>query len=359
MIPIAKPQIGDEEKQAVAEVLSSGIIAQGPVVAEFESEFSKYCGTNYGVAASSGTTALHLALLACGVKPGDEVITTPFTFIATANSILYCGAKPVFADIDPATFNICPEKIESQITDKTKAVLVVHLYGQSCEMDSISRICKDNDLKLVEDACQAHGAEYRGKRVGGLGDCAVFSFYPTKNMTTSEGGMLTTDNEKIAEKARLLREHGSKIRYHHDVLGYNYRMTDIAAAIGRVQLKKLNGFNSARIRNAGIITDALKDVDGIVAPIPSKGVKHVFHQYTIRVTGDFHLTRDEVVKKLQKSGVGCGIYYPVPIHKQPFYEDAGGLENSDEAAKEVLSLPVHPGLTAEDVEHICKSLLEL
>ena len=359
MIPIAKPLIGEEEKKAVQAVLSSGIIAQGPRVAEFETAFSKYCGAGYGVAASSGTTALHLALLACGVKPSDEVITTPFSFIATANSILYCGAKAVFADINPETFNIRPEKIEEQITDKTKAVLVVHLYGQPCEMDSISRLCSDHGLKLVEDACQAHGAEYKGKRVGGLGDCAVFSFYPTKNMTTSEGGMLTTNRSELADRARLLREHGSKTRYHHDVLGYNYRMTDIAAAIGLEQLKKLDSFNKKRMKNAERITKALNDVKGIIAPPVKPHVLHVFHQYTVRVTSDFHLTRDETATRLKELGVGTGIYYPVPIHRQPFYTSGPGLLNAEAASNEVLSLPVHPGLSDADLEHICTSLSEL
>ncbi len=359
MIPIAKPLIGEEEKSAVQEVLSSGVIAQGPKVSEFESAFSKYCGTGFGVAASNGTTALHLALLACGVKPGDEVITTPFSFIATANSILYCGAKPVFADIDAQTFNISPDKIERQITDKTKAVLVVHLYGQPCEMDSINRICSDDGLKLVEDACQAHGAEYKGKRVGGLGDCAVFSFYPTKNMTTGEGGMLTTNNQEIAERARLLREHGSKVRYHHEVLGYNYRTTDISAAIGLEQLKKLNGFNKKRMKNAERLTEALKGVEGIEAPYVKPEVLHVFHQYTIRVTSDFHLTRDETAAKLREMEVGTGIYYPLPIHRQPFYKSDPGLLMAEAASSEVLSLPVHPGLTEDDLNRICRGLLEL
>jgi dTDP-4-amino-4,6-dideoxygalactose transaminase len=360
MIPIAKPLIGEEEKKAVEEVLSSGIIAQGPKVGEFESAFSKFCGTDFGVAASSGTTALHLALLTCGVKAGDEVITTPFSFIATANSILYCGAKPVFADIDSQTFNISPEKIKEQITDKTKAVLVVHLYGQPCEMDTISKLCSDHGLKLVEDACQAHGALYNDRKAGSLGDCGVFSFYPTKNMTTGEGGMLTTNNQEIAERARLLREHGSKVRYHHDVLGYNYRMTDIAAAIGLVQLKKLNDFNNARIKNAERITNVLKDVKGIEAPYVKPGILHVFHQYTVRITKDFHLSRDETTRRLNEMGIGTGIYYPVPIHKQPFYKvQSSGLEVSEAASKEVLSLPVHPGLSDADVEHIGSSVLEL
>jgi dTDP-4-amino-4,6-dideoxygalactose transaminase len=360
MIPIARPLIGEEEKRAVQEVLSSGVIAQGPVVSEFESAFSKYCGTKFGVAASSGTTALHLALLACGIGKGDEVITTPFSFIATANSILYCETKPVFADIDSQTFNISPEKIEEQINDKTKAVLVVHLYGQPCEMESISRLCSEHDLKLIEDACQAHGALYNGRIAGSLGDCGVFSFYPTKNMTTGEGGMLTTNNQEISERARLLREHGSNVRYHHDVLGYNYRMTDIAAAIGLAQLKKLDSFNKIRIKNAKRITQALKGVEGIETPYVKPEVLHVFHQYTIRITKEFHLSRDETARRLNEMGIGTGIYYPVPIHKQPVYKvQSSGLEVSEAASNEVLSLPVHPGLSDSDVEQVCSRILEL
>jgi dTDP-4-amino-4,6-dideoxygalactose transaminase len=361
MIPIARPLIGEEEKKAVDEVLSSGIIAQGPKVREFEEEFSAYCETDHGVAASSGTTALHLALLACGIGKGDEVITTPFSFIATANSILYCGAKPVFADIDPQTFNITPENIEGQITDKTKAVLVVHLYGQPCEMDSIRNICRDHDLKIIEDACQAHGALYKGRKAGSLADCGVFSFYPTKNMTTSEGGMVTTNNPDIAQRARLLREHGSKVKYHHDVLGYNYRMTDIAAAIGLAQLKKLDTFNNKRMKNAKKITNALKGLGDLEVPYVNPESLHVFHQYTVRITKDFHLSRDETAGRLSEMGIGTGVYYPIPIHKQPFYNDVqfSELKVSEAASKEVLSLPVHPGLSDSDVEHVYNSILEL
>ncbi|MFQ5800150.1 MAG: DegT/DnrJ/EryC1/StrS family aminotransferase [Candidatus Hydrothermarchaeales archaeon] len=360
MIPIASPQIGEEEKRAVEEVLESGIIAQGPKVREFEERFASYVGTRYGVTTSSGTTALHLALLACNIGKDDEVITTPFSFIATANSVLYCGARPVFVDIDEKTFNIDPKGVQERITKKTKAVLAVHLYGQSCEMDALLEICRDNGLKLIEDACQAHGATYKGKKVGGFGDAGVFSFYPTKNMTTGEGGMITTDNPEVAEKARLLREHGSKVRYHHEVLGYNYRMTDIAAAIGLVQLKKLDTFNMKRIENAKKLTEAVEGLHGLTPPYVMPEVEHVFHQYTIKVTKDFHIARDEVAKRLNEKGVGTVIYYPIPIHKQPLYQGKQNNINAAEAmAGEVLSLPVHHGLSNEDLEHVCKSILEL
>jgi dTDP-4-amino-4,6-dideoxygalactose transaminase len=347
------PQIGKEEERAVLEVLRSGFMAQGPRVREFEERFSAYIGTEHGIATNSGTSALHTALLACGIGPGDKVVTTPFTFIASANSILYCGAKPVFADIDERTFNIDPEDVKERITPKTKALLIVHLYGQPCHMDPIIEICEDHNLRLIEDACQAHGAEYKGQKVGSFGDAACFSFYPTKNMTTGEGGMIATNNDDIAKKARLIREHGSKTRYHHETLGYNYRMTDIAAAIGIEQLKKLDGFNEKRIENAKILTQGLKDIDDVATPYVAPDVKHVFHQYTIRVRN-----RDEVIERLEKAEIGYGIHYPIPVHKQRFYRDFSdeGLPMAEEASKEVLSLPVHPHLSREDIEQILKVL---
>ncbi len=358
MIPIAKPLIGEEEKRAVLEVLSSGALAQGTKVKQFEENFAGYVGTKYAIATSSGTTALHAALLAAGIEKGDEVITTPFSFIATANAILYCGAKPVFADIDPKTFNIDAEKIEEKITKRTKAFLVVHLYGQSCSIDAIKEICEDHDLKLIEDACQAHGAEYRGRKVGSFGDCAVFSFYSTKNMTTGEGGMITTDDARIAEKARLLREHGSKLRY-HDVLGYNYRMTDIAAAIGIEQLKKLDAMNHKRISNAKLLTRGIEKITGLETPYISPHAKHVFHQYTIRVREEYGISRDALVERLNKNGIGTLVYYPLPIHKQKLYKKLGyrdKLPMAEEAAKEVLSLPVHAGVSETEIRHIVASL---
>ena len=248
-VSIASPVIEEEEINAVIDVMKSGMIAQGPKVIEFEEEFAKYVGAKYGIATNSGTSALHVALLAAGIGEGDEVITTPFTFAATGNSILYTGARPVFVDIDPETFTIDPAKIEEAITDKTKAIMPVQLYGQAADMEPIMKIAKEHDLIVIEDAAQAHGAEYNGEKVGNLGDMACFSFYPTKNMTTSEGGMITTNSEEFAENAKVFRAHGSATKYHHDVLGYNFRMTDIAAAIGLEQLKKIDSFNAKRIEN--------------------------------------------------------------------------------------------------------------
>ncbi len=356
MIPIARPIIGKEEKNAVLEAMDSGIIAQGPKVKAFEDVFADYIGVNHAIATNNGTSALHTALLACGIGKGDEVITTPFTFIASANSILYCSARPVFSDINRKTFNINPEEINEKITRKTKAVLIVHLYGQACNMKAITEICTDYNLKLIEDACQAHGAEYMDIKTGSFGDAACFSFYPTKNMTTGEGGMITTSNAAIAEKAMVIREHGSRVRYLHEVLGYNYRMTDIAAAIGIEQLKKLEGFNKKRIENAVKLTRGLKDIEGIETPFIAPDVRHVFHQYTLRVKN-----REKVVKVMEKAGIGYGIYYLVPVHKQKLYIDYKDdkLPEAEEASREVLSLPVHPGIGEKEIDYIITTLKEV
>ncbi len=358
LIPIASPQISDDEIQEIIAVARSGHLTQGNKVKKFEEEFSRYIKTKFAIAVNSGTSALHTALLSSGIKPRDEVITTPFSFIATANSILYITAKPIFADIDEATFNIDPDKIEKKITKKTKALLIVHLFGQPCDMKRIMEISADNDLILIEDACQAHGAEFDGKKVGSFG-IGCFSFYSTKNMTTGEGGMITTNNEEITEKARIIRNHGQTERYIHDMLGYNYRMTDLAAAIGLCQLRKLDEFNSKRIKNAQFLTEEIKKVEGLIPPHVMPNVKHVFHQYTIRVTEDFSMSKDELKKRLGKRGIDARVYYPIPIHKQPLYQKLGyhaDLPVSEKAANEVLSLPVHPSLTKEDLTHMIKLL---
>ncbi|AKB84744.1 DegT/DnrJ/EryC1/StrS aminotransferase family protein [Methanococcoides methylutens] len=354
MIPIAKPDIGKEEIDAVSKVMTSGIIAEGKRVAEFESAFADYIGTEHAVAVNSGTAALHTALLAHGIGKGDEVITTSFSFIATANSIMYTGAKPVFADIDPETFNIDPEKIEDSITNDTKALMPVHLYGHPAEMKAINEIAEDHGLAIIEDACQAHGAIYNGKKVGSFGTGA-FSFYPTKNMTTGEGGIITTNDSEVARKARMIRAHGSQERYLHEMVGYNFRMTDIAAAIGLVQLKKIERYNSARRKNAYLLSERLKDIPGITVPTIRKGCGHVFHQYTIRVNN-----REELVTKLKQNEIGTGVYYPIPIHMQPTYIEAGynyDLPICEKAAKEVVSLPVHPGVSEQDIEQVIENVI--
>lgn len=356
-INIAKPIIEQEEIDNVVEVLKSGMIAQGPKVSEFEEKFAQWIGTKYGISTSSGTTALHTALLACGIGEGDEVITVGFTFAATSNSVLYTGARPVFVDIDEDTFTMDPSKIEDAITDKTKAILVVQLYGQSADMDPILDIAHKHNLLVIEDAAQAHGAEYKGRKVGTLGDVACFSFYPTKNMTTGEGGMITTDNEEIANMARIYRAHGSSVKYHHDYLGYNFRSTDIAAAIGLAQLKKIDSFNDKRNENASYLTDGLKDVNGVVPPVVKEGNKHVFHQYTIKVDGD----RDKWLDFLNEKGIGCGVYYPIPLYNQKLYKDLGYNQScpvTDKIVDEVISLPVHPSLTKDELDTIISVVKE-
>jgi perosamine synthetase len=363
MIPIARPLISEEEKQAVLAVLESGQLAQGEKVAEFEQEFAAFCGARYAVATSSGTTALHTALLAHGIGPGDEVITTPFTFIASANSILFTGAKPVFVDIEPETFNIDPNWVEEAVRERRnkggrpKAILPVHLFGHPCDIEAIIEIAHRYDLIVIEDACQAHGALVDGKKVGTFAT-GCFSFYPTKNITTGEGGIILTDSEDVAERARMIRDHGMRKRYHHEILGFNFRMTDIQAAIGLAQLKKLSQWTEQRIKNASYLTEHLNHSPFIAIPIVRKGCIHVFHQYTIRIRGD----RDRAVKLLKARGIGVGIYYPLPVHQQPLYQNLGyndSLPEAERASREVLSLPVHPALSSEHLEMIVKAVASL
>jgi len=355
MIPIAKPLMGEEEKQAIVAVLESGMLAQGPKVEEFERAFAAMCGVRHAVATSSGTTALHLALLAHGIDSGDEVVTSPFTFIASANCILFVGAKPVFVDIDECSYNIDPSLVEARITPRTKAIMPVHLFGNPCDMEAIMAIATRHGLVVIEDAAQAHGASINGKKVGSFGT-GCFSFYPTKNMTTAEGGMVTSDDDQVAERVRLLRNHGMKRRYYHDCLGYNFRMTDLQAALGLAQLAKLEVFNEKRIANARYLTEHLRDV--VITPQVKEGYRHVFHQYTIRVKGD----RDKIIEQLGKRGIGTGIYYPLPVHKQSIYQELGYtdcLPVAEAMSREVLALPVHPALARDDLDRIVQAVSEL
>ena len=347
MIQIARPYIGREEIDAVVNVMNSGQLAQGPRVKEFEKAFAEYIGVKYAIAVSSGTSALHLALLAHGIGTGDEVITTPFTFIASANSIMLTGAKPIFVDIDPVSYNLDPTQIEEKITARTKAILAVHLYGNPANLQAIQTIAERHNLVVIEDCAQAHGAAIKGKKVGSF-QTGAFSFYPTKNMMTGEGGMITTDDEGVAERATLWREHGAPRRYYHTALGFNLRMTDLCAAIGLVQLGRLQEWNEARIRNAEYLSHHIHQFK---TPVVSEGNCHVFHQYTVRVPAD----RETVVQKLLERGVQTSIHYPVPVHQQPYYQEIGYqgcFPGAEAAAREVLCLPVHPGLTATDLEKI-------
>lgn len=349
MINMAKPVIGPEEKQAVLEVLDSGIIAQGPRTKAFEDAFALMCTTQHAIAASSGTTALHIALLAHEIGHGDEVITSPFTFIASANSVLYAGARPVFVDIDPQTFNLDARRIETAITERTKAIMPVHLFGLTCDMDAILKIAQKHHLVVIEDACQSHAAIYKGQKAGSFGT-GVFSLYPTKNITSAEGGMITTNDPLIDERCRVIRNHGMRVRYYHDELGYNFRMTDVHAAIGLAQIGKLERFNAARQANARFYNENLR---GVMTPYTPEGYVHVYHQYTVRVPNG---QRDALRDYLKENGVGSEIYYPVPIHKQRFYVEELGydltLPETEKAAQEVLSLPVHPSLSQQDLETV-------
>jgi perosamine synthetase len=344
VIPIARPQMGEEEKARVWEAMASGSLAQGPRVKEFEQAFAAYIGVEHAVATSSGTTALHLALLGNGIGAGAEVITVPFTFIASVNSILYTGARPVFVDIDERDFTMDPGQVEAAITPRTRAIMPVSLYGQPADMPAITAIAERHGLAVIEDACQAHGAAIGDRRSGTWG-AGTFSFYPTKNMTTGEGGMLTTNDGELADRVRLLREHGMRVRYHHEVLGYNFRMTDIAASIGLAQLPKLDAFNARRREIAGRYDRELR---GVVTPFVRDGVTHAYHQYTIRVAH-----RDRFVARLQERGVGSAIYYPIPAHQQESYramgDAAGSFPVTERLTAEVLSIPVHPALTDEEV----------
>lgn len=353
MIPIAKPLIGMEEERRILEVLASGQLVQGPKVREFEARFAEFCGAEHAIATSSGTTALHIAVLAHQIGPEDEVITSPFSFIASANCALYVGARPVFVDIEPDFFTIDPAKIEERITEKTKAIIPVHLYGQACDMDPIIEIAEKHGLVVIEDACQAHGASYQGRPVGSFGT-SCYSLYATKNIMAIEGGMIVTNDPEIAERARLIRNHGSLRTYEHVMLGYNMRMTDLAAAIGLVQLDKLDIWNSIRRANAEYLTSGLSQVEGVMTPKIRAGAEHVFHQYTLRMSD-----RDRAAQELREMGIGVGIHYPIPIHKQPLYQQLGYkdcLPVAEAASREVLSLPVHPALTKAELDSIVESV---
>lgn len=349
-IPAAKPLIGAEERHAVDEVLKSGMLAQGPQVAAFEEEFSKQMVDGVLCAAvNSGTSALHIGNLAAGVGPGDEVIVPSFTFAATGNSVAITGATPVFADIETDYFCLDPEDVEAKITERTKAILPVHLYGHPANMDALCKIAEKHGLMIFEDCAQAHHATLHGKAVGTFGTFGAFSFYPTKNMTTGEGGMITTSDENFLHVAKKIRNQGMEQRYANDYVGLNNRMTDIHASIGREQLKKVGAWTRKRQENAAFLTT---NIEGVITPKVAEGATHVYHQYTIRVEED----RDGFQAALKDEyNIGSGVYYPIPNHRltslAPY---APGLElpATERAAKQCLSLPVHPSLSQADLERI-------
>ena len=355
-IPIAKPLLGREELEAIREVIESGVLVQGEKIRLFEKEFANYIGVKHAVAVSNGTAALDTALKALKVGPGDEVVTPAFSFVASSNCILYQGAKPVFVDINARTFNIDPSEVLNKITAKTKAIICAHLFGQPADMKELKETAEDHKIVLVEDAAQAHGAEYRGQKVGGIGTIGCFSFYATKNMTTGEGGMITTNDSELARRARLLRDHGQTEKYHHVILGYNYRMPEVCAAIGLVQLRKLDGFNKKRRENAEILTKGIQKISGLIPPQVNEEVKHVFYQYVVRVEDDFPIERNNLAEHLEKMGVGVAVHYPIPIYRQPLYRELGyektTCPRAEDACKRVLSLPVHPAVTEENIAYI-------
>lgn len=362
LIPISKPNISAKEIQAVVAVCKSGMLVQGKKVQELENAVAKRCGTKYAVAFNNGTAALHTALYAAGIGPGDEVITTPFTFVATANAILMVGAKPVFVDIEPETSNLDPLQIEKKITKRTKAILPVDLYGHMYDVPHIQQIAKKYKLKIIEDACQSIDAEYKNSKAGSFGDAGCFSFYATKNLMTGEGGMIVTNNKSIAKIAKQFRSHGQPedVRYEYYHLGYNYRMMDMVAAIGLVQLERLEKFTKKRIHNASLLINGLKNLPGIVLPMVKKNYTHVFHQFTIRVTKDCPFKRDYLAAYLNEQGIGTGIHYPKPLHLYPHLKKYGSSKDtfsvSEEFSRQVLSLPVHPLVSKKDIHHIIKTI---
>ena len=346
-IPPAKPIIGDDERKAVEAVLASGQLAQGSEVASFEQEFSQVLlDGRAAVAVNSGTSGLHLGLLAAGIGAGDEVIVPSFTFAATANSVALTGATPVFADVDPDYYTLDPASVESKITDRTAAIMPVHLYGHPFNVDAIGALAAKHGVKVFEDAAQAHGAAVNGRKVGTFGDFAMFSLYPTKNMTSGEGGMVSTGLADVERRLRLLRNQGMERQYENELVGFNARMTNIHAAIGRVQLTKVEGWTKTRQENAAFF-DA--NIEGVITPKVAAGYEHVYHQYTIRISED----RDGFAKALREEyNVGCGVYYPIPNHRLAPFQTSDELPVTEESAASVLSLPVHPSLSQDDLDRI-------
>lgn len=353
-IPAAKPTIGDEEREAVDRVLRSGMVAQGPEVAAFEAEFADFfVNGKECVAVNSGTSGLHLGLLAAGIGPGDEVIVPSFTFAATGNSVALTGATPVFADIEPDYFGLDPVSVEASITPRTKAIMPVHLYGHPARMVELDGLAAKHGLLLFEDAAQAHGAALGGRAVGTMGTFAMFSLYPTKNMTSGEGGIVTCDSPELARGVKLLRNQGMEAQYQNEVVGFNARMTDIHAAIGRVQLTKVGAWTEQRRTNAAYLNAHLS---GVVVPPVAEGARHVYHQYTVRVPED----RDGFVVALKEEfAIGSGVYYPVPNHRLTSlqgYAPGLHLDETEKAASEVVSLPVHPSLSQRDLDRIVSAV---
>jgi len=366
MIPVCMPFIGEKELEYITDcVKTNWISSKGKYVEEFEEKFARYCGCKYGIATTNGTAALHLALVSIGVGKGDEVIVPAFTMISTVFAILYTGAKPVLVDSEPETWNIDVSQIEERVTDKTKAILSVHIYGHPCDMDPIMKIATEHDLCVVEDAAEVHGAEYRGKKTGGIGDVGCFSFYANKIITTGEGGMITTNNEEIAERARSLKDlaFSKERRFLHTDVGFNYRMTNIQAAIGLAQLERIGELVERRRRNAYLYDNLLKDVEGITLPIERAWAKNVYWMYSILVEDEFGVGRDELMDILMEKGIETRPFF-IPTHQQAAFENMGLFEGekypiAEEISKKGMYLPSGSGLKGKEIEHICELIKEI
>lgn len=371
-IPYCLPEIGEEEIAEVVDTLRSGWLTMGPKTIAFEEQIATYTGAKYAVAVNSCTAALHLSLLAYGIGPGDEVITSPYTFASTGNVIVHSGARPVFADIQRDTFNIDPEKINEAITPKTKAIVPVHFAGQPCDMKEIQEIADDHNLVVIEDAAHAIGAEYHGKKIGSLSDATCFSFYATKNMTTGEGGAVTTDDPKIADKMRILRLHGiskdawkrysaqGSWYYEIEECGWKYNMTDIQAALGIHQLRKLDGFVATRRKYAEMYSNGLRDLEGVVTPVEKEGRRHVYHLYPVLLN---EMDRGDFIREMKERGIGCSVHF-IPLHLQAFYQEKFGLMRGDyplgeETYEREVSLPLYPAMQEEDVRQVIRCVHEI
>jgi dTDP-4-amino-4,6-dideoxygalactose transaminase len=363
MIPITSVRLGHEEERAALEVLRSGMLAQGARVAEFEQKFAAMHGVANAVAVNNGTTALVAALQALDLEPGDEVITSPFTFVATINAILETGATVKFADIRDDDFNIDPDAVASAVTPKTKVIMPVHLYGQMADMGRLSMIASRHDLRIVEDSAQSHGATFDGKSAGSY-DIGTFSLYATKNITTGEGGVITTDDDAVADRLRVLRNQGMRARYEYELAGHNYRLTDLQAAIGIPQLDRYSETVAKRQRNAARLSESLSGIEGIRVPRELPGRTHVWHQYTVRVLPEASMSRDDFVAGLNDRGIGAGVYYPRLLWDYDAYRDHPQVNRAKapiagQVAREVVSLPVHTGLSDDDLETIVRTVRDL
>jgi len=350
-INLSKMYVDEQISQAVARVLQSGRYIKGQELKGFEQEFAGLCGTRYAVGVSSGTSAILLSLMALGIGASDEVIVPSMTFIATATPAVFLGATLVYADIDPESYTIDPADVRRKVSSRTRAIIPVHLYGHPCDMDSLNEIARDNNLYIIEDACQSHGAIYKGRKTGSLGDIACFSFYPSKNMTVlGDGGMITTNDKALAEKVGMTRDHGRVGKYVHDILGLNFRLSEIHAAIGREQLKHLTDWNRRR-HEIATQYNALLSNSGVVTPVEKEWAEHVYYMYVIRVK-----QRDELAAYLGQKGIETGIHYPVPLHKQPCIASDVSLPITEQCADEILSITMHPELSDEAVNYVASEI---